>query len=241
MNDNNIWQQLAEPFPSDVVKERQGPKRHEGNCTKQYGRCTQNHMMLSYVDARDVAERLDAVLTPAAWSFESSAVPNTNVVHGRLMVWADAQSMTVREDHGYPNSDSDEEPLKSATSDALKRCAVLFGIGRHLYDDNHPQRPAVRPVVAPTPIRRPLSEQEERNLQAPDDDFPWDGLVTGSSTAAGLNSRDFFDRLDKAQIDRKEATNVAKRMFGANKWKILDLTDAERAALWDELDAPVPA
>ena len=59
MTDKNIWQQLTEPFPAGVGKERQGPKKHADACTKQYGQCTQPHMMLSYVDARDVAERLD--------------------------------------------------------------------------------------------------------------------------------------------------------------------------------------
>lgn len=150
MTTKTIWDQLVEPFPADVVKSRQGPKQHEGACQKQYGQCQQRHMMLSYVDARDVAERLDAVLTPAGWDFEAKAVPATNVVHGMLRIRADDDAHVWREDHGYPNSDDDAEPLKSATSDALKRCAVMFGIGRHLYDDNHPIRPASRPAQAPT-------------------------------------------------------------------------------------------
>lgn len=149
-----IWQRLAEPFPADVVKERQGPKKHADVCTKQYGQCTQRHMMLSYVDARDVAVRLDDVLTPAGWAFEAYAVANTNVVHGHLSIH-DGDQWAVREDHGYPNSDDDAEPLKSATSDALKRCAVMFGIGRHLYDDNHPSRPATAPQTAPAPRQAP--------------------------------------------------------------------------------------
>lgn len=172
---DNIWDQLSDPFPAGVVKERQGPKQHADACTKQYGQCTQRHMMLSYVDARDVAERLDHVLTPARWSFRTEAVPNTNVVHGSLAISVEGDQWTVREDHGYPNSDSDEEPLKSATSDALKRCAVMFGIGRHLYDDNHPQRPAAaprKPAAAPR-----MSEQDERNLMAPDEP-PWPADMT---------------------------------------------------------------
>ena len=145
---NPLLDLLTQPFDDDTVKERQGPRQHEGVCTKKYGQCTQKHKMLSYVDARDVAERLDAVLGMENWAFEVAAVPGANVVHGRLMLFLRAEDEQLRwiarEDHGYPNSDDDDEPLKSATSDALKRCAVLFGIGRHLYGDNKPKRRAVR-------------------------------------------------------------------------------------------------
>ncbi len=169
MSDKAIWQQLAEPFPAEVVKSRQGPKQHADACTKQYGQCTQKHMMLSYVDARDVAERLDAVVLPIGWQFEASAVPGTNVVHGRLGIHDQGSGWAYREDHGYPNSDSDEEPLKSATSDALKRCAVLFGIGRHLYDDNHTSRPQTTHKPA-TATRTPVPSAK---ASAPPDEPPW--------------------------------------------------------------------
>lgn len=146
------WTKLAERFPEDEVEERQGPKKHDGQCDKQYGVCRLPHKMLSYVDARTVCNRLDSVLTPAGWNFTWTHIPGEVIVHGRLDIGG-----VVREDAGYPNSNDDAEPLKSAVSDALKRCAVLFGIGRHLYDDNHaggqrgaaPSRPAPRPV----PIR----------------------------------------------------------------------------------------
>jgi hypothetical protein len=108
--------------------------------------------MLSYVDARDVAIRLDEVFAPPNWTFNCDVVPGTNVVHGRLTVRVGGIE-TFREDHGYPNSDDDDEPIKAATSDCFKRCAVQYGIGRHLYSENKPQRPKVaQPLVAPTPL-----------------------------------------------------------------------------------------
>lgn len=128
------WAKLAEPFPDSEVKQRPG----RGNLT------------FNYVDARAVMQRLDDVLTPGGWDFTSSVIPGTEVVHGVLTV-----AGVVREDYGYPNSDHDEEPIKAASSDALKRCAVMFGIGRHLYDDNTksggravppPARPSAPPV-----------------------------------------------------------------------------------------------
>lgn len=140
------WAKLAAPFPASEIKERQGPG----------GR------MLSYVDARVVAQRLDDVLTPEGWTFTWSHIPGEAIVHGRLEIGG-----VIREDAGYPNSDRDEEPMKAAVSDALKRCAVLFGIGRHLYDDNaqNGRRPAPRPVAA-----RPHVVQDEDLLNDIDEE-----------------------------------------------------------------------
>lgn len=146
------WGELAQPFTTDDIKERQGPKQHDGDCRKQYGRCQLQHRMLSYVDARAVMQRLDDVLTPGGWDFTSTVIPGTDIVRGELTI-----AGCTRVDYGYPNSDHDEEPVKAASSDALKRCAVMFGIGRHLYSDNtqsgggrtpSPARQPARPVTA---------------------------------------------------------------------------------------------
>jgi hypothetical protein len=148
-----MWTKLAEHFPPDEVKQRPGAAKydHKPNC--EGARCRQSkdpnaHHQFSYVDARAVMQRLDDVVTPAGWEFTSTVVPGTDIVHGRLTV-----AGFVREDYGYPNSEKDEEPIKAASSDALKRCAVMFGIGRHLYQDNTasggrstpPGRPPTRP------------------------------------------------------------------------------------------------
>ena len=109
------WAKLAEPFDPSEIKERPG----------------RGGMTFSYVDARAVMQRLDDVLTPEGWDFQSSVIPGTDIVHGKLTIGGN-----IREDYGYPNSDQDDEPVKAASSDALKRCAVMYGIGRHLYTDN---------------------------------------------------------------------------------------------------------
>lgn len=88
--------------------------------------------LLAYVDARTVMERLD-ILDPQ-WSAEHGApiemtAPSGQTVSGvpcRLTV-----NGVTRTDVGVP---SDMEPVKGAYSDALKRCAVHFGIGRELYE-----------------------------------------------------------------------------------------------------------
>lgn len=111
---------LQRPFAPEQIKQRKGRK----------------DMIYSYVDARDVAERLDQVVGPNNWSFIPEVVDaEACVVRGLLTIHG-----ITKGDIGYPNSATDaenpeSEPLKAATSDALKRAAVLFGVGRHLYRD----------------------------------------------------------------------------------------------------------
>jgi hypothetical protein len=142
MTDKAPWAALAEPFPDSEIKHRPG----------------RGGMSFSYVDARAVMQRLDDVLTPAGWDFTSSVIPGTDIVHGVLTVGG-----VVREDYGYPNSDQDEEPVKAASSDALKRCAVMFGIGRHLYTDNTKSggRAAPPPARPSAPPPRPVVDDDD--------------------------------------------------------------------------------
>jgi hypothetical protein len=90
-------------------------------------------MTFTYADARAVAQRLDDVLGIECWQFEVKVADGArNVVHGSLAVVIGGKT-TIRQDFGYPNSAQDDEPLKSAASDALRRCAAQLGVGRSLY------------------------------------------------------------------------------------------------------------
>jgi hypothetical protein len=116
-------------------------------------------MTFTYADARAVAQRLDDVLGIENWQFEVKvADPARAVVHGSLVVIIDGKT-TIRQDFGYPNSTQDDEPLKSAASDALRRCAAQLGVGRSLYSPDKgvggvpvPLGRVPRVSVAPTPI-----------------------------------------------------------------------------------------
>jgi len=121
-------------------------------------------LAVAYIDARDVMRRLDLV---AAGDWEFRWEPDGNNVHGMLTVCG-----VTREDVGeWSESAQDQgKTRKAAVSDALKRCAVQFGVGRYLYylparwvayDEDHkrfaeePQLPAWalpgnEPKMAPT-------------------------------------------------------------------------------------------
>src|SRR5207248_1048086 len=80
---------------------------------------------LAYIDARDVMRRLDAVVGPGNWTFDFDLLaPDGKMVKGRLTVFG-----VTKCDAGQ--AEDEGEPLKSAVSDALKRAAVHFGIGRY--------------------------------------------------------------------------------------------------------------
>ena len=117
MNDDPFMQ-LAAPFPPDRVSWRVGST----NKDKTRG------MALAYIDARDVMDRLDAVVGPAGWQCEyphaeAKTVCRLAIKIGREWVWkADGAG------------DTDYEAEKGALSDAFKRAAVRWGIGRYLYD-----------------------------------------------------------------------------------------------------------
>jgi hypothetical protein len=165
-------------------------------------------MTFSYVDARIVAQRLDDVLTPEGWDFQVVSMGD-GVVHGRLVIYSGERAVT-REDFGYPNGSDDDEPIKSAASDALKRCAVQVGVGRHLYTDNNAQ---ARPQQAP---RQNVAQR------------PSTASVDGPST------RDTLQALEEAGISTKDAGIVAKRLFGTGYIK--DLDGGQRALLLEELN-----
>ncbi len=84
-------------------------------------------MALAYIDARDVMERLDEVCGPAGWQCDyphagAKTVCRIGIKIGDEWVWKSNGA-----------GDSDIEAEKGALSDAFKRAAVLWGIGRYLY------------------------------------------------------------------------------------------------------------
>ncbi len=119
--DGDVLSKLAEPFRADQV-------RWKPQVVSDSGRA----LAVAYVDPRVVSERLDQVVG-GEWSFHWEPL---GVQGDRLVVKSSLTVMGVtREDVGeYVLSDREQaDPWKSAVSDALKRAAVHFGVGRYLY------------------------------------------------------------------------------------------------------------
>jgi hypothetical protein len=121
----SIWKKLSAPFTGNVVSWRVGSTNKE----KTKG------MALAYIDARDVMDRFDDVCGPDGW-----AVEHVETLKGRMIcrigVRSPASGEWVWKADGA--GDTDVEGEKGAISDALKRAAVVWGVGRYLYSMKSP-------------------------------------------------------------------------------------------------------
>lgn len=123
---------LGEPLPSTSISWRVGFKNED----KTRGQA------LPYIDARVVQNRLDEVVGPGAWKNRFQEV----VIGDRLVAVRCALSVKVdgewveKEDAAQLNGNDEKSDLaiKGVYSDALKRAAVQWGIGRYLYAFNAP-------------------------------------------------------------------------------------------------------
>jgi len=127
---------LAEPFPPEKIHWRVGATN-----AKKLGvpvwEATKG-IALAYIDARDVMDRLDAVVGSKDWKDSYKETSS-----GRVLC-----TLKIRFDHvpgGWEwvgKSDgagsTGTEGEKGAISDAFKRAAVKWGIGRYLYGLNSP-------------------------------------------------------------------------------------------------------
>lgn len=112
---------LSKPFPQSAVHWRVQGKPIERN-----GKWSA--MALAYIDARDVMDRLDDVCGPENWMTEYHETARGRLIC-RLSIRVTDEWVTKSDGAG----DTDVEGEKGAISDALKRAAVSWGIGRYLY------------------------------------------------------------------------------------------------------------
>jgi len=89
-------------------------------------------LAIAYIDVRLIEDRLDEVLGAENWQDEYESLADGSVAC-RLRLKLGGEWVT-KMDVGSPSEQPDlGDRLKAAFSDALKRAAVKFGIGRYLY------------------------------------------------------------------------------------------------------------
>jgi hypothetical protein len=122
-----LFAALAAPFGDHEVKTR----------------AAQGGRTLHYITARTAMNRLDIVLGPENWWDEYH--PGANSVLCKLTIrLADGSTVTKADAGGYAGMADQGDDDKSGFSDAFKRAAAKFGVGRYLYRDGVPE-------YAPTP------------------------------------------------------------------------------------------
>ena len=85
-------------------------------------------MALAYIDARDVMERLDETVGAANWQDAYTETARGRIIC-TLSIFVDGQWVSKSDGAGETSYEGD----KGAISDAFKRAAVKWGIGRYLY------------------------------------------------------------------------------------------------------------
>jgi hypothetical protein len=85
---------------------------------------------VAYIDARDVQDLLDEVCGPAFWQCRYSEHKGNLFCSIGIDVDKDGTCWTWKEDCG---TESNVEKQKGEASDAFKRGAVMWGVGRFLY------------------------------------------------------------------------------------------------------------
>lgn len=186
-----IFDALAAEFDQSDVKTRRGSGGRD----------------LSYITAPTAANRLDEVLGPEGWEFSLS--PWGNDLIGTLTITLpDGTKVSKSNVGGRAEMQAGDDDAKSAASDAFKRCAGLFGVGRYLYGDGQvrfggggsapasyeaaptPSRPAQATRRQPTQPQRPQGGQRQYD----DDRAP----TSGKSLFAWLKKQE--ERHQKALL-----------------------------------------
>lgn len=129
LNDEAVQKALAAPFTAEEIEWRLGATNKEKT----------SGIAMPYLSPKTVTRRLDRVLGASNWSFEVRQMDGGFI--GRLSATFPSGKIAVRENFGA-NTDtqatgggvSDGNAIKGGASDALKRSAVLLGIGRY-FDD----------------------------------------------------------------------------------------------------------
>lgn len=128
MRGNKYFEEFGKPFADSDISW----KLQLTNKEKTSG------LAVAYLDARAIADRLDAVVGQNRWKDEY--MPWHNYVTKKDQKFAQLCTIYIYDDElkewiGKTDGaeDSDIEPIKGGLSDAFKRAAVRWNIGRYLY------------------------------------------------------------------------------------------------------------
>lgn len=169
-------EELTAPFTFDEINWRVGPVTKDKTKTKP----------LAYMDARNVMDRLDSVLGPENWQNRYFDAGRGAVCE--LSIRIDGEWITKADGAGETQIEAD----KGAFSDAFKRAAVRFGIGRYLYD-----------VDCPWVKLNPKYNKEIDPAEMPRLRQIYDRMVAGSAVPAAPSEslRELSDALTEVSPD----------------------------------------
>jgi hypothetical protein len=185
-------------------------------------------MACAYIDARNVMDRLDEVVGVGNWRDDYTVLPDNSVVC-QLSVRI-AGEWIPKTDVGSPSEQPDGgDRTKAAFSDALKRAAVKFGIGRYLYElpntwaDYDPtKKQFVQPPILPEWAKHPEDRVTGRGA-------PSRTPTPVQAAAKAIEEAETLDDL-KAAFDQ---VNKSAKLTADEKTRLAAMKDQRKAALKD--------
>lgn len=194
---SELTERLAEPFDPDEVKWK--PQVVKEN--RAYA--------IAYIDARVVMDRLDEVLGVGGWQDTYEFLPDGSCLC-KLQLFIGGTWITKMDVGGESEQKDEGDRHKAALSDALKRTAIKFGVGRYLYRlpgqwvDYDPQRKKfLKDPVLPAWARGKGTAQTQQPAQP------------GSNTASAPPPENGEELLKR--LKRYEAQLVERGLCGAEE------------------------
>ena len=234
-----VWTQLGLPLPLASIKWRQDGKPVASG-GKFFAR------FVPYIDQQTVIERLDA--SAPGWTFSVDTVPEDMLpavtrggetlifVKGRLTITLPDARVVWRDGVGSGKD------AKAAATDALKRAAVLYGIGRELYSMGQLWVPMDGDGKYAKPLRAPSTVWAEKvGAKTPEEPAPDKPYVSKGEEPIGRFP-------DRPASDQPPCPKCGGQMYDNRKSKrnpkAPDFRCKDRSCdgvIWPPRDAPPPA
>ena len=121
---NDQQKQLLAPFEASEILWRLSHSNETGG------------FAVPYIDSRSIQKRLDQVLGRENWQNDFITIPSTNPKETAAHICRIGLYYEVRKEWIFKSDgagSTEFEPVKGGLSDAFKRAASMWGIGRYLY------------------------------------------------------------------------------------------------------------
>jgi hypothetical protein len=224
----DLFAAMAAPFdPSEVKQLPKGGRK------------------IDYVTARSVMNRLDAVLGPENWWDDYQPISDNSIACRLTIRLPDGSTITKVDAGGKAGMSDLGDDDKSGLSDAFKRAAVKFGIGRHLYKDGTPHfepakdEPTWNQLISKSITywakHDPIADGKERVAR--------EHRIAHAVASAAIDEGQLVETLisdDEGKRDPAKTWEAVKNLYGANpEWVRAFLRDylrdkAEAAAIKEE-------
>jgi hypothetical protein len=193
-------QRLFAEFPRESVHWRAQSMKKDGSAA----------MALAYIDARDVMDRLDLICGPENWQDSY-----TETAKGRVIC-----TLTIRIGEEWiaksdGAGDTAVEGDKGGISDAFKRAAVKWGVGRYLYDMPTPWVPCESYESNGKKVWKGWKQSPWDFIRAPQKDPPAKELIATLAKAAGITLQTITESYNVKSLDQlsdAQSEAVIKRL-----------------------------